>query len=105
MIQAQGRQGSCLQHSSLQQRLHIPAAVGNHKNVNALGHDPVNDAIGFEENLAVLSKAYGQQFLRVGASLRIFRKAGKGIFNLFENVVRPARCQTLFSSRVSHQTT
>lgn len=37
------------QQAALKQRLHIPAPVGDHENVDVLGHDPVNDAIRFEK--------------------------------------------------------
>jgi len=46
----------CLQKTPLQQCLHIATAIGNHHNVNIFGHDPVDDAVGFEKNLTVLAK-------------------------------------------------
>jgi hypothetical protein len=49
----------CLQQTTLQQCLHIAAPVGNHQDIKRFGHDPVNDAVGFEIYLAVLTNPDG----------------------------------------------
>jgi hypothetical protein len=69
-----GRQSGSLglEQAALQQRLHISPPLGDHKNGDTLGHDSVNDAVGLEENLAILPQANGIQFLGVGASLGVF---------------------------------
>ena len=48
-----------LQQAPLQECLHVAAAVGNHQHIHFFGHDPVDDAVGFEKNLTVLAKPDG----------------------------------------------
>ena len=48
------------EQSPLQKRLHIPTAINNQKNVHSLAHNPVNDTVGFKENLAVFSESQEQ---------------------------------------------
>ena len=41
----------------MQQRLHVATSVSDQEDVYVVAYDPVNHAIGFEKNLAVLPKA------------------------------------------------
>ena len=35
--------------------LHIPAAIGNHHDVDILGDDPIDEAVGLDKKLTVLA--------------------------------------------------
>ena len=57
-----------IQQSTLQQRLHVAPSVGDQEDVYDVAQDPVNHAVGFEKDLALIADSQGQQFFRIGAT-------------------------------------
>ena len=81
-----------IQQSPLQQRLHVTTAIDDQQNEDALIHNSINDAVGFEEDLAVFVYPQRHQFIGIGTSLREFGQTGEGFLDLLQNVVRSFQC-------------
>ena len=66
-----------LQQSPLQQDVQVAAAVGDQEHVDVVLYDPVDDAVGLEEDFAVFPDPQGQQFFREGPALGGSSQAGE----------------------------
>jgi hypothetical protein len=72
----------------LQECLHVTPSIGDQQNKHIVVADPIDDAVWFEKDLAVLLDSQGEQFLWACPSVRVFRKTLKDLFDLMEGMLR-----------------
>ncbi len=79
----------CLQQAPLQQQLHVTPPVRDDEDVDRLLDHPVDDAVGLEEDLPVLSTPNVEQLARIAPTLGMLGQTLERTLDLIQYVVRP----------------
>lgn len=80
------------EQSPLQENLHVPTTAGDPQHMDVSADRPADDAVGLEENFAVLPDPHCERFLGVSAAPGGCGKAGEeGFLHPSQDAIRPFR--------------